>query len=436
MTSIVSAISGHFSRGLVFGTLMPVLTFTVIGGLVLGSWLPRIPGSVNSLQQLGPEWQAAAFVLVTVVLTGLLWNCNVPLTRLYEGYSWEKSWMGKKRASRYRAECEAWLARWTGFRTLQYALNDWSPVTAGIVASTEAQRDAINAGMSDIGRDLHLRYPLPPDLVLPTRLGNVIRSFETYPQQQYEMSAIPLWPRLIAVIDKDYATAIEDQRTSFDFMLNCSALCAMCAALLLVFGLAVPLPFARASWLLLWIVEIIAFVSASFLFYEGAIGRAAAWGDTVRGAFDLYRHALLEKLGYTTIPATLADERRVWRTISQQIIFGDTRRIKTPPLKSSSTTAIVEPRWLQVDLHRSVGVPDATTNVQRVYLTVKNDDPSGAAAQKVVIRDELPSNVEFMHGSVTTGVAVTGVNPVQFTVAGLAAGTAVDIEFNIVRHKA
>ena len=162
--------------------------------------------------------------------------------------------------------------------------------------------------------------------MLPTRLGNAIRAFEAYPTDQYGIAAITIWPRLVAVIDKEYAGAIAEQKTSFDFMLNSSALAITCAAMLAIVGVTLPVPFASTGWLLLWTAQIAALIALSYWCYEGAIGRAVAWGQMIKGAFDLFRHDLLKKLGYTTMPTTMSEERRVWRVLSQQIIFGDAPR--------------------------------------------------------------------------------------------------------------
>lgn len=266
MTSIVSAISGHFSRALVFGTLVPSVMFTIIGWLVIESWLPATLSGPAWIQQLGSEWRAALLAFVAALVSALLWSCNVPLTRLYEGYSWKDSWIGKRRTAHHRKACEAYLVRWTGLRTLRYALENWPPVAGP--SPTQQQQDDLADEHSRIGRELYAGFPLPPGRVLPTRLGNVIRAFESYPEHQYRISAIPMWPRLVAVIDKDYASALADQRASFDFMLNATTLCAVCAAALIVVGLVFPLPFVHAAWLVTWIAEIGGFLIAACVFYE------------------------------------------------------------------------------------------------------------------------------------------------------------------------
>lgn len=41
------------------------------------------------------------------------------------------------------------------------------------------------------------------EAVLPTRLGNILHSYEDYPQSRYGMNSVFFWPRLWLVLDKD-----------------------------------------------------------------------------------------------------------------------------------------------------------------------------------------------------------------------------------------
>ncbi len=433
MTSLVSAISGHFNRALLFGTLLPVVAFLFVTATVIWPWMPIVPRPVAQLQTPGAEWQAGAALALVVLMTGLLRCADVPLIRLYEGYPWKDSRLGRWRTSRHERARRQLEVRWRGMRTLRYALEAPSGPAAAIPAEEQA---LLRNEHSRIGRDLNRLYP-PTGFLLPTRLGNIIRCFESYPQRQYDMLAISLWPRLVAVIEKDYAAAIDDQRTSFDFMLNSSALAAAAAALLLALGLVYPVPFARPAWFALWIGEISALLALAYVCYVSSLGRAAAWGDMVKSAFDLYRHALLKRLGYDQSPGSLVEERRIWRLVSQQLVYGDTRRVTVPPFQAASTSVLVEPSWLKIDLHRSVE-PIGSDGRQRIHLRVEHRDPAQVAAQRVTVVETLPANADIVHASTHStgaGLRVTGVNPVQLSVGPVPCGATNDITYEIVRYK-
>ena len=112
--------------------------------------------------------------------------------------------------------------------------------------------------------------------ILPTRLGNAIKSFEEYPFLQYGMDAVILWPRIVAVASKDYLSGIDDTKTSLNFFLNSSFLSAATSAALLTLGLAFKRPFANDLTFTFWALEVIGLAFASWLFYRSSVGRAAA----------------------------------------------------------------------------------------------------------------------------------------------------------------
>src|SRR5205814_124787 len=117
-----------------------------------------------------------------------------------------------------------------------------------------------------------------------------------------------------------------------------------------------------------------------------------------------------------------------------QIIFGDTRRVRVPPLVEPATCVEVNPDWLSMTIHRSVDPPDATGR-QRVYLRVTNSDASQRPAKSVVLVERLPTNAELVHDSMTPPVWVEGINPVRILLGPMGAKETASIRFDIVRHK-
>ena len=151
--------------------------------------------------------------------------------------------------------------------------------------------------------------------MLPTRFGNVIRSCETYPLKVYGVDSIPAWLRLIAVTPKDYQSLIDDARSQTDFFVN---LFFIACVLTIVSGFRIVIDAAHVSQglqltSLQWLYPAVCFVSVAVaaLAYRGALDRAEAWGDLVRGAFDLYLPALAKQLGYE-LPAKAAEREKFW----------------------------------------------------------------------------------------------------------------------------
>ncbi|HEX8452354.1 MAG TPA: hypothetical protein VF647_09675 [Longimicrobium sp.] len=310
MTSILSLISGSFGRALVLGTLFPVTVATLLGLLFVVPFMPADVAVLAPLAALDPGWKIVLITLIVILLTGLLYNLNSSLIRLYEGYPWQHSWLGR------RAIASQLLRRqWAESRR---------PLLKSLIA-TIRERDSADPAIGKLevwrtrlGQRVVNEYP-GPELVLPTRLGNVIRSFEEYPRSVYGISTVSVWPRLVGVLSKESLALLDDSKSSFDFMINASFLSGALSGSIFVAGLLVP---ARIHWPE-WLFQVVLAGVASWLFYLGSVSAAAAWGEQVKSAFDLYRWDLLKKLGYTAAPENADTERELWTEISKRMIYGN-----------------------------------------------------------------------------------------------------------------
>jgi hypothetical protein len=56
---------------------------------------------------------------------------------------------------------------------------------------------------------LHDDYPIDDHRVMPTALGNIIRSAEDYGYHRYGFDSIYLWPRLAAVLPAEYLDDVD-----------------------------------------------------------------------------------------------------------------------------------------------------------------------------------------------------------------------------------
>jgi hypothetical protein len=172
--------------------------------------------------------------------------------------------------------------------------------------------------------DLHkflVSFPPDKNLVMPTRFGNVIRAFESYPYKVYGVDSIPTWPRLEGVIPKDFHSLLDDARAQVDFFLNLfwfSILIFIISILRLLFQLLIHFWDIRLNFILAG-TAFAAFVLAR-LTYEGALDRARAWGDSVKSAFDLYLPTLASQLGYQT--ATTQQRReQFWDATNSMYLY-------------------------------------------------------------------------------------------------------------------
>jgi hypothetical protein len=410
------------------GIVLPVTVFVLLFQALVVPLFPMDSPHLQLFERLGAEWRAVSWLFVIILLSGLLHNLKTVLIRFYEGYPWQETRFGKWRVRCYQAELDTANSTRLRMRMLASQIRDVKVGGECLSIIAEKQRRA--------GQQINNAFPQRGS-VLPTRLGNVIRSFEVYPRRQYGISAITLWPRLIAKIDKDYAVAMDDTKTSFDFILICSALSGILALSIFCVGLYYALPLTILPLGTVWLLETVLFAGLSYLFYVGAINRAGAWGTMVKGAFDLYRWALLEQLGFKQVPTTMAEERVLWETISLQMIYGDPPSGRLIEYTSSPVYARCEPSRVELVLTRTVE-PAAASRSIIIRLSVKNIDAQKRTAKRVILSDTVPEGFDYLTDSAkqaTTSVAVTGVNPYHFEVGDIAYDHMVTLTYEMISQK-
>jgi hypothetical protein len=433
MSSILSAISGHFSRVLILGTMLPIIMFIAIG---VGVLLPVLPDWrwIVAFTELDREWQIVALLLFILIATGILQHLNGPIIRLYEGYSWQHSWIGHRRKNHHQAVFRRLTAEKMGLR----ALFDY--------ANSRAEHKAKAAQLGGRRRQVELalqdEYPIIEDIVLPTRLGNVIRSFESYPLRRYGMDAVSLWPRLEAVMNKDHAATIDSAKAQFDFMINTSFLTALVAFGLLLSSLVGFLPTPQR---LLIAVQFLALVITAYLFYRGAILRAQAWGAHVKSAFDLYRGDLLRKLGCMIVPPNAEEEKVLWEKITRRLIYGNPDVGLAPPYRQDYPYVLGHALGYRVDVTRAF-VGEEYDVVEMRLNVVNSETDADRKITDVQVLEVLPDNTVYVAGSAsitradekgtrTHRIRVRGTQPFRFQVGDLKPGERVAVGYRYRRFK-
>jgi hypothetical protein len=261
---------GGTSRRLLFTSGIPALVFSAVLlgstleaatgsgagcgaglGTAIESWSDR-PASVRTVH-------VAGFVLSVTLITAMLTAHRVTLLRWAEGY-WPGhfgSWLGERRAARHER------------------------ARAGLGAD-------VRSGSPDVYEKLYLRYPLPGEAVLPTRLGNLLRSAEDYPRTRYGIDAVLVWPRLFPLLPASFTAGFASSRARLDTALAGTALS-------LVFAVTAPVCTVVAGGSL-WLAAVclLAGVLSGLTGYRAALTTALAHGQHIRVAFDLYRGLLLD----------------------------------------------------------------------------------------------------------------------------------------------
>jgi hypothetical protein len=287
--TLFDKVTGLFDSRFVLALLLPVFAFaagtgalaaTMTGWHQAAAWWTAL----DAARQVALGVAAAGAVVVLAVITG---TQVVAMTRLLEGY-WRWRWVNATLGG---------LGRWR----------------------EQKRRVSLAADTSKLGY-LRSYLSFPPDgEPLPTRLGNALLAAESYPgdEQRWGVDAAFWWPRLYLILPDSARDQVDDARASLDqlvvlTMLSAAfgvvALALSCAGLNLAVGLG-----CAAGALLL-----------SRCSYLAAVTAAGVFGELVRSSYDLFRGDLLGKLGWP-MPPTLAAERQLWLSLSQQLY----RRITT-----------------------------------------------------------------------------------------------------------
>ena len=297
---MLDKVTGVLDQRLVLTSLLPAIAFwAAVAGLAgaQAGW-PRVEARWNGFDSTAKILLAVAAVAFLVLFALLLAAAEGAFLSLYEGY-WGDRGLG------------GWLA---GTRKIRHQRQR---------ASRDGDYEFI---YRNYPRDRNKKLPegaaRRPDYIMPTRLGNIIKAAELYPNDagRYGMDAVFFWPRLYQVIPDSARSGLVDARTSLALMLNVCTLALVLAAGSLIALAATAIRPAGALWAAACGLVI------AWLAYRSALGAARVYGELVRSAYDLYRGDLLDRLGFTR-PGTLAEERTLWRNLSQQMY----RRVADSP---------------------------------------------------------------------------------------------------------
>ena len=122
-------------------------------------------------------------------------------------------------------------------------------------------------------------FPAKSHDVLPTTLGNILRTAETRPKYRYGLDAVLLWPRLWLLLPKDVQEDLSGARQQLDKMIEVWTW----GLLFLVWGL-----FWQWAWLIALLWMIIAYTLAS--------QSATVFSDILEATFDTQRWLLYTSL--------------------------------------------------------------------------------------------------------------------------------------------
>lgn len=286
-------VSGVFSRYFVVGFFAPA--FFGLFAVAQFATSDLYPAWFEPRTEVGVLVVGGLALLVGLLLEGL----NYPVLRLFEGYP-----LLSRRLLRPLGH---WLKarRVAEYETL---------ASAKALAQSDVTSEAERKRGASAWWQLDASFP-PVDHVLPTRFGNAIRAFESYSKDRWGLDAIPVWPRIEALLSEQERDLHAAAKTDVAFFLN-SVVAAFLIGGALIVDAAINQPL-HLGWTWIYALPF----ALAFLFYNFAIDAARRWGTEVRSSIDLHRLELYERLGLRA-PQDIDDERQIGVAVTNLLLYG------------------------------------------------------------------------------------------------------------------
>lgn len=313
---IVGQSSSRFDQRFFTTALVPVAIFApAIAAVVLHS-----RGLLSSLVASYARQSPVSQVLASLAVAALVWFLATLLdsqtrnvVRLYEGYPLLRAFALVERLLKKvdpRWQARAWgIAghQWRRQRLRQRAIEEQAERMTG-----SGPTGSVYDQEPDV--ELYDSYPLDPNRVMPTTLGNILRAAEDYGYHRYGFDSIHLWPRLTAVLPEEYLLDVEKSIIRYQ------------TPLMVSFGFA---GLALGSFTLtVSKVSTSAFVSLfagsillSWIAYRVSFAATRSYGDLIRTAIDLHRTQLLKRWWPELLK--IEDDRRRLKILRHFVITGE-----------------------------------------------------------------------------------------------------------------
>jgi hypothetical protein len=160
-------------------------------------------------------------------------------------------------------------------------------------------------GDLEAGR-LLAQYPRDPELIMPTRLGNVLRRYETLAGRQYDLKVLTILPHVALASRVEDVKYLDDQRMQLDLAVR------MCFTALLASAASAAFLCRDGAWLLVAMIP----SSFAYLAYRGAVITAREYGIAMMTLVDLNRFSLYERL-HLPMPQNIEEERTANKRLMQ-----------------------------------------------------------------------------------------------------------------------
>jgi hypothetical protein len=316
-TEALTQLAEVFRRRFLFNALLPTLVFTTatVGVIVECAGSRTLVASWwTALDTVSKVFTALAYAAAIWFLAGAVASQWRAIVRLFEGYP-------------ISAITERLPIDTPGVR--------WHREHAARLRGSKPELDPEKA---------YLRYPPSrhEELILPTRLGNVLLAAELYPYDRYRIDPVLFWPRLYPLLPDQFQADYEEFVMEHEFPLVVafeSAIAAIIGGVATLLAGKPPLTFVMlfGGGMLI-----------AYGFYCLSISSAEEVGEQQRTAFDLYRDRLLE---HWPTPGDVRDEKLAFEAIESVRYLRRISRLGSRPAQTSCAPpyTLLEGSWSRVN---------------------------------------------------------------------------------------
>ena len=160
-------------------------------------------------------------------------------------------------------------------------------------------------------------YPPAVESIMPTRLGNALKTLEAFGLDRYGLDSQQFWFELVGTAESSIRQENEEMRAQVDLFVAALAVFALLVIASLVTAVESNEPRAPA---------LLAAGAALFLpiAYKGALRNMKDWVNSTRAMINLGRHRVASGMGLV-VPRRLDDEVRMWQATSAVLHYRDER---------------------------------------------------------------------------------------------------------------
>lgn len=297
---VAQVIGRYFSViSVIPSSLYVIFVYTLITS---GSWQhsPDWSHAFKSLEQLGVGG-IALLALLSIALGVIIHPAQFAIVQFFEGYWGNKriaQAIRSQRILRYQIQCE----------DLDDKMVDASDLLSLLSEARVTATAARTAPLSRLGEANRVRetFPRALDLVMPTRLGNVLRRAEAQAGSQYNLDAPTAVPHILLIAPPSHVDYVSDQRSQLDLAVRMTFMSALASATAVLFL------WPRHFWVLVALVPYM----LAYLSYRGSVVAAGLYGSALDTLINIDRFELYKQL-HLKLPAETIEERETNKKLAQ-----------------------------------------------------------------------------------------------------------------------